>query len=125
MTYSRIAGTGRYLPERVLTNADMEKIVDTTDEWIRTRTGIEERHVATEDEQTSDLCVEAAKVAMADAGVEPQDIDLRLWRRIHRPVYRPGCERGRPAEHTEQRRRATGTDPCNRFPDRVFGCRRR
>lgn len=76
MTYSRIAGTGRYLPERVLTNADLEKIVDTTDDWIRTRTGIEERHVAREDERTSDLCVEAAKVAMAEAGVEPQDIDL-------------------------------------------------
>lgn len=76
MTYSRIAGTGRYLPERVLTNADLEKIVDTSDEWIRTRTGIEERHVATDDERTSDLCVEAAKIAMADAGVEPQDIDL-------------------------------------------------
>ncbi|MBT5219495.1 MAG: ketoacyl-ACP synthase III [Woeseia sp.] len=76
MTFSRIGGTGRYLPERVLTNADMEKIVDTTDEWIRTRTGIEERHVATDDEQTSDLCVDAAKIAMADAGVDPQDIDL-------------------------------------------------
>jgi 3-oxoacyl-[acyl-carrier-protein] synthase III len=76
MTFSRIGGTGRYLPERVLTNADMEKIVDTTDEWIRTRTGIEERHVATDDEQTSDLCVNAAKIAMADAGVDPQDIDL-------------------------------------------------
>ncbi|MBT6211252.1 MAG: ketoacyl-ACP synthase III [Woeseia sp.] len=76
MTFSRIGGTGRYLPERVLTNADREKIVDTTDEWIRTRTGIEERHVATDDEQTSDLCVNAAKIAMADAGVDPQDIDL-------------------------------------------------
>jgi 3-oxoacyl-[acyl-carrier-protein] synthase-3 len=76
MTYSRISGTGRYLPERVLTNAELEKIVDTSDEWIRTRTGIEQRHVAAEDELTSDLCVEAAKVAMEQAGVTVDDIDL-------------------------------------------------
>jgi len=76
MIYSRIAGTGRYLPERVLTNADLEEMVDTTDEWIRTRTGIEQRHVAAEDELTSDLCVEAAKIAMESAGVGPEDIDL-------------------------------------------------
>ena len=76
MTHTRIAGTGRYLPERVLTNADLEKMVDTSDEWIRTRTGVERRHVARDDETTSDLCVEAAKVAMASAGVEPADIDL-------------------------------------------------
>ena len=76
MIFSRIGGTGRYLPERVLTNADIEKIVDTTDAWIRARTGIEERHIATDDEKTSDLCVQAAKIAMADAGVDPQDIDL-------------------------------------------------
>ena len=76
MIYSRIAGTGRYLPERVLTNADLEKIVETSDEWIRTRTGIEQRHIASEDERTSDLCVNAAKVAMEEAGVTAEDIDL-------------------------------------------------
>jgi len=76
MTYSRIAGTGHYLPERVLTNADLEKMVDTSDEWIRTRTGIEERHVAAADELTSDLCVNAARVAIEDAGVTVEDIDL-------------------------------------------------
>ncbi len=76
MTYSRIAGTGRYLPERILTNADLEKIVETSDEWIRTRTGIEQRHVAAEEENTSDLCVEAAKIAIEDAGVTASDIDL-------------------------------------------------
>ena len=76
MIYSRIAGTGRYLPERILTNADMEKIVDTSDEWIRTRTGIEQRHVASEDELTSDLCVRAAEKAMEAAGVTVDDIDL-------------------------------------------------
>ena len=76
MTYSRIAGTGRYLPERVLTNADLEEKVDTTDEWIRTRTGIEQRHVAADDEQTSDLCVNAARAAMEAAGVGVEDIDM-------------------------------------------------
>ncbi len=76
MTYSRIVGTGRYLPERILTNFDLEKIVDTSDEWIRTRTGVERRHVVAEDETTSDMCVEAAKKAMKDAGVDVADIDL-------------------------------------------------
>ena len=76
MTYSRIVGTGRYLPERVMTNFDLEKIVDTTDEWIRTRTGVERRHVVAEDQTTSDMCVEAAKIAIEDAGVNVADIDL-------------------------------------------------
>jgi 3-oxoacyl-[acyl-carrier-protein] synthase III len=76
MIYSRIAGTGRYLPDRVMTNADLEKMVDTSDEWIRTRTGVERRHIAAEEQSTSDLCVEAAKAAMQDAGVAAEDIDL-------------------------------------------------
>lgn len=76
--YSRIAGTGRYLPERIVTNADLEKMVDTTDEWIRTRTGVERRHVAAKDETTSDLAFEAAKIAMQEAGVKPEDIDLLI-----------------------------------------------
>ena len=76
MTYSRIVVTGRYLPERVMTNFDLEKIVDTTDEWIRTRTGVERRHVCAEDQTTSDMCIEAAKVAIEDAGVDVSDIDL-------------------------------------------------
>ena len=76
MTYSRIVGTGRYLPERIMTNFDLEKIVDTTDEWIRTRTGVERRHVVAEDQTTSDMCVEAAKIAIEDAGVRVADIDL-------------------------------------------------
>lgn len=65
----KILGTGSYLPEKVLTNADLEKIVDTTDEWIRTRTGIEKRHVARQDEATSDMVIEAAKVALKNAGI--------------------------------------------------------
>src|SRR5512134_2846247 len=76
--YSRIAGTGKYLPERILTNADLEKMVETTDEWIRTRTGIEHRHIAADDEATSDLAYKAALIAMQDAGIAPYDIDLVL-----------------------------------------------
>ncbi len=74
--YSLIAGTGRYLPEKILTNFDLEKMVDTTDEWIRTRSGIERRHLSAEGQTTSDLCVEAAKNAMDAAGVGPGDIDF-------------------------------------------------
>jgi 3-oxoacyl-[acyl-carrier-protein] synthase-3 len=74
--YSRIAGTGRYLPERIMTNKDLEQIVDTTDEWIRSRTGIERRHIAADDQTTSDLAEGAAREAMAAAGVGPEDIDF-------------------------------------------------
>ena len=76
MIYSRIAGTGSYLPERVLTNADIEKLVDTTDEWIRDRTGISERRIAAEGQTTGDLAEVAARRAMAAAGVEAADIDM-------------------------------------------------
>jgi 3-oxoacyl-[acyl-carrier-protein] synthase-3 len=76
--YSRIVGTGSYLPENVVTNADLEKIVDTSDEWIRERTGIRQRHVAKDGQTTSDLAVEAAKRAMAAAGVTAADIDLLI-----------------------------------------------
>jgi 3-oxoacyl-[acyl-carrier-protein] synthase III len=72
----RIAGTGSYLPERILTNADLQKMVDTTDEWILSRTGIRERHIAREDEATSDMCVAAARQAMESAGVSPMDIEM-------------------------------------------------
>ena len=74
--YSRIIGTGKYLPERVLTNLDLEKIVDTTAEWIRTRTGIEQRHVAADDQTTSDLAYHASLAAIDMAGVGPQEIDM-------------------------------------------------
>src|SRR5690606_4578973 len=71
MSYTRIAGTGSYLPARVLSNAELETLVDTTDEWIRTRTGIERRHIAADDETTADLAVHAARRAMEAAGVAP------------------------------------------------------
>ncbi|MGD8340476.1 MAG: beta-ketoacyl-ACP synthase III [Gammaproteobacteria bacterium] len=74
--YSRIAGTGKYLPERVLTNFDLEKMVETSDEWIRSRTGIERRHIASDDQATSDLATEAARIAMAEAGTTADDIGL-------------------------------------------------
>jgi 3-oxoacyl-[acyl-carrier-protein] synthase-3 len=74
--YARIAGTGRYLPEKMLTNADLEKMVDTSDEWIRSRSGIERRHIAGPHETTSTMCVEAAKRAMEAAGVGPGDVDF-------------------------------------------------
>jgi len=73
---SSIIGTGSYLPEKVLTNDDLSKMVDTSDEWITTRTGIKERHIAADDQATSDLASEAARRAMTAAGVTPEEIDL-------------------------------------------------
>ena len=75
MIYSRITGTGSYLPSKVVTNADLEKIVDTSDQWIVERTGIRERHVA-EDQTASDLAVIACQNALAMAGKAPEDVDL-------------------------------------------------
>jgi 3-oxoacyl-[acyl-carrier-protein] synthase-3 len=74
--YSRIIGTGRYLPERILTNLELEKMVDTSDEWIKTRTGISERHIAAEGEMTSDLAYNAAIEAIDAAGVAADTIDM-------------------------------------------------
>ncbi|SMB94807.1 3-oxoacyl-[acyl-carrier-protein] synthase III [Thermanaeromonas toyohensis ToBE] len=71
-----IIGTGSYLPERVLTNEDLEKIVDTSDEWIRTRTGIRERRVAREQEAASDLSLKASERALESAGVRAEEIEL-------------------------------------------------
>ena len=76
MTNSRIAGTGSYLPEKILTNADLEHMVDTTDEWIFSRTGIRERHIVAEDQFTSDLGLQAAYKAIESAGITAADIDL-------------------------------------------------
>jgi 3-oxoacyl-[acyl-carrier-protein] synthase-3 len=74
--YSRIAGTGSYLPEKVLTNDDLAKLVDTSDEWITSRTGIRERHIAAEGETTGDLAYHAAVRALEAAGVEASELDL-------------------------------------------------
>lgn len=76
MTYARIIGTGSYLPEKVLTNFDLEKFVDTSDDWIRTRTGIEKRHVAIEGQTTCDLAERASRHAIEMAGIDTSEIDL-------------------------------------------------
>ncbi len=73
---SMIAGTGSYLPEKVLTNADLVKMVDTTEEWIVSRTGIEQRHIASPEQATSDLATEASRRALEMAGIGPLDLDL-------------------------------------------------
>jgi len=73
---TKILGTGSYLPEKVITNDDWAKLVDTTDEWITTRTGIKERHFAAPEQATSDLVIEAAKKALEDAGVDKDEIDV-------------------------------------------------
>jgi 3-oxoacyl-[acyl-carrier-protein] synthase-3 len=78
MIHSRIIGTGSYLPEKVVTNSDLARTVDTSDEWVRTRTGIQSRHVAAEGQLASDLALPAAKRAMKAAGVEAGDIDLLI-----------------------------------------------
>ena len=74
--YSRIVGTGGYLPEKVLTNRDLEAKIDTTDEWIYSRTGIRQRHIAADGESTSDLALQASRKALAAAGITPADLDL-------------------------------------------------
>lgn len=74
--YAAITGTGSYLPENILTNFDLEKIVDTNDEWIRQRTGIVERRIADPDIATSDLCIRAARKAIKKAEIDPLDIDM-------------------------------------------------
>lgn len=74
-TRSIIAGTGSYLPEKILTNADLEKMVDTTDEWIVQRSGIQERHIAAEGQTTGDMAIMAARRALDAANLKPEDID--------------------------------------------------
>jgi 3-oxoacyl-[acyl-carrier-protein] synthase-3 len=74
--YSRIIGTGSYLPEKVLANTDLEGVVDTSDEWIYTRTGIRQRHIAADDQAASDLALIASRRAMDAAGISAEDLDL-------------------------------------------------
>jgi 3-oxoacyl-[acyl-carrier-protein] synthase-3 len=74
--HSRIVGTGRYLPARIVTNNELAERIETSDEWIRTRTGIRQRHVAAKDEETSDLALFAAREALASAAIAPENVDL-------------------------------------------------
>ncbi|MDR0246957.1 MAG: 3-oxoacyl-ACP synthase, partial [Burkholderiales bacterium] len=76
MKYSRIIGTGGYLPEKVVTNDDLSKTLDTSDEWIQTRTGIRQRHITAPDQETSDLALIASQRALESAGLAANDIDL-------------------------------------------------
>ena len=91
MIHSRISGTGSYLPERVVTNHELEKMVDTTDEWIRTRTGIERRHIAAPGETTVDLAEHAARRALAAADVAPADVDFIAFGTTTPDLIFPNC----------------------------------
>jgi 3-oxoacyl-[acyl-carrier-protein] synthase-3 len=84
-----ITGTGAYVPEKILSNADLERMVETSDEWILTRTGIRERRVATADETTSDMAAEAAKAALENAGVAACDVDLILVATVTPDMFFP------------------------------------
>jgi len=91
LIYSRIAGTGSYLPAKVITNQELEKRVDTTDEWIRTRTGIERRHIAAEGETTVDLAEHAARRALEAAGVAPAEVDFIAFGTTTPDLVFPNC----------------------------------
>ncbi|HEY7963774.1 MAG TPA: beta-ketoacyl-ACP synthase III [Steroidobacteraceae bacterium] len=91
MIYSRISGTGSYLPQKVVTNFDLEKIVDTSDEWIRSRTGIERRHVAADGETTVDLAEHAARRALEAAGLAPGDVDFIAFGTTTPDLVFPNC----------------------------------
>jgi len=91
LIYSRISGTGSYLPQKVVTNFDLEKIVDTSDEWIRSRTGIERRHVAADGETTVDLAEHAARRALEAAGLAPGDVDFIAFGTTTPDLVFPNC----------------------------------
>jgi 3-oxoacyl-[acyl-carrier-protein] synthase-3 len=105
--YSRIAGTGGYLPQQVVTNFDLERRMDTSDAWIRERTGIEQRHIAAAGETTVDMAEHAARAAIEAAGLKPEDIDLIAVGTVTPDLIFPncavllqarlGCKRGCPA----------------------------
>ena len=86
-----IKGLGRYIPEKIYDNAYFESIVDTNDEWITRRTGIKERHIAADGEYTTDLAVNAAKSAIEDAGIAPEDLDLVLLATVSPDYFTPCC----------------------------------
>lgn len=89
MANSRIIGLGHYIPEKVYDNAYMESIVDTNDEWITRRTGIKERHISKDDEYTSDLAAAASKMAIENAGISPEEIDLILLATVTPDYFTP------------------------------------
>jgi 3-oxoacyl-[acyl-carrier-protein] synthase III len=91
LIYSRITGTGSYLPEKVITNHDLEKMVDTTDEWIRSRTGIERRHIAADNQTTVDLAEFAARRALDAAGIAPGEVDFIAFGTTTPELVFPNC----------------------------------
>ncbi len=91
MKYARIAGSGSYLPERVVTNAELEKVLDTSDDWIRDRTGIQRRHIAADHETTVSLAEPAARRAMEAAGVTADDVDLIVFGTTTPDLVFPNC----------------------------------
>ena len=91
MIHSRISGTGAHLPERIVTNSDLEKLMDTTDEWIRSRTGIERRHIAADGETTVDLAEHAARRALDAAGVRPTEVDFIAFGTTTPDLVFPNC----------------------------------
>ena len=91
LRHSRIAGTGSYLPEKVLTNADLEKMVETSDEWIQERTGIRQRHIAAEGQTTVDLGERAARRALEAAGVDASEVDLIVFGTTTPDLVFPNC----------------------------------
>ena len=90
MSHVGIIGTGSYLPVHIMTNDDLSNLVDTSDEWIRTRTGIRERRIST-GMSTSDLAYEAGKRALENAGLKPEDLDLIICATITPDYFMPSC----------------------------------
>lgn len=91
MKYARIAGLGKYIPEKVYDNAYMESIVDTNNEWIVRRTGIEERHISADDEFTTDMATKAAEKALKNAGITAEEIDLIMLATVTPDFFTPSC----------------------------------
>src|ERR1700724_3412250 len=91
LLHSHLLGTGAYCPKRILTNQDLEKLVDTTDAWISERTGIKERRIAAEGEVTSDMAVVAARHALAMAGTRAEDLDMIIVATASADMPRPSC----------------------------------
>jgi 3-oxoacyl-[acyl-carrier-protein] synthase-3 len=116
---ARIVGTGRGLPEKILTNADLEALIDTNDEWITTRTGIKERRMAAEDESLSDFAVPAAQGALEMAGVDAADIDLVICATVTPDMYFPAT--ATVIQHRIGASRAAGFDISAACTGFIFG----
>ena len=116
----RITGLGKYFPRRILTNADLEKMVDTSDEWITSRTGMKERHIAEPDEPTSSLAIPAARQALANAGVEPEQVDLIIVATVTPDMFFPStaCL----VQAALGARRAAGFDMEAACPQFIYAC---